>query len=297
MKLAVISDIHGNIPALEAVLEDIRRWPADEVIINGDVINRGPYSLAVLELLHEQLPAAVRILGNHESFTLYSAQNPLAPEDHRYDLRRLAQWTADQLGETLDGVSRWREHLDRAELAGGASLHVTHGSRLGNRDGIGPSTQEHELPAKLGERRDLFVASHTHRPMIREYAGGLVVNTGSVGQPLDGDERAAYGRFELRGGRWQAQIRRVAYDKSQAIRDFHDSGFLEHAGPVGWLIYTEHRLNAMHVGPMMRQYLAEIEAQRLSVRDAVGRYLYEQGLERELRGWGIDIGLQAQRFK
>jgi len=288
MKLAVLSDIHGNVPALEAVLEDIHHWQADEVIINGDVINRGPYSLQVLDLLHHQLPAAPRILGNHESFTLYSAQHPLTPEDPKYDLRRLAQWTATQLGESLKLFDTWLDHLDLTELEGAASLHITHGSRLGNRDGIGPSTQEHELPAKLGERRDLFVASHTHRPMVREYAGGLVVNTGSVGQPLDGDARAAYARLELRHGRWQAQTRRVAYDKPQAIRDFHDSGFLEHAGPVGWLIYSEHRLNSMYVGPMMRQYLDDIEQQRLSVRDAVQRYLSEQGLVGELRGWGID---------
>jgi len=293
MKLAVLSDIHGNVPALEAVLEDIARWRPDEVIINGDVINRGPYSLRVLELLAEQLPQAVRLLGNHESFTLYSAQHPLLPEDPKYDLRRLAQWTAAQLAGALAPIADWLDHLDRIGLEGGASLHVTHGSRLGNRDGIGPSTREAELPAKLGERRDLFVASHTHRPMRREFDGGLVVNIGSVGQPLDGDARAAYGRFELRDGRWEAQIRRVAYDKPQAIRDFHASGFLHHAGPVGWLIYAEHRLNQMCVGPMMHRYLATIEAGELTVRGAVEHYLAEQGLDRQLQAWGIDTGVSA----
>jgi putative phosphoesterase len=291
MKLAVLSDIHGNVPALEAVLEDILNWQADEVIVNGDVINRGPCSLEVITMLQQQLPQATYLLGNHESFTLYSAEHPLPPEDPKYDLRRLAQWTAAQLGEALSPIAQWQDHMDKTALAGGASLHVTHGSRLGNRDGIGPATQEHELPAKLGERRDLFVASHTHRPMIKEYDGGLVVNTGSVGQPMDGDERAAYGRFVLADGHWQAQIRRVAYDKPRAISDFHDSGFLHHAGPVGWLIYTEHRLNTMQVGPMMKRYLAGIEQGELTVRDAVQRYLGENGLGRELRAWDIDTGL------
>lgn len=288
MKLAVLSDIHGNVPALEAVLEDILHWQPDEVVVNGDVINRGPYSGAVLRLLDEALPHARRNLGNHESFTLFSAEHPLGPEDPKYDLRRLAQWTAGELGPALEPIRDWGEHIDRTGLEGGASLHITHGSRLGNRDGIGPSTQDEDLPDKLGERRDLFVASHTHRPMMREFDGGLVVNIGSVGQPLDGDERAAYGRFELRHGQWQAQIRRVAYDKAQAIRDFHDSGFLHHAGPVGWLIYSEHRLNAMHVGPMMRRFLPSIEAGELSVREAVGHYLSEQGLDRRLRDWKVE---------
>jgi putative phosphoesterase len=290
MKLAVLSDIHGNVPALEAVLEDIHRWQADEVIVNGDVINRGPYSLQVLTMLQKQLPQAAYILGNHESFTLYSAGHPLPPTDPKYDLRRLAQWTAAQLGDSLAPIEHWLGHVDETVLQGGASLHVTHGSRLGNRDGIGPATEEQSLPAKLGERRDLFVASHTHRPMIKEYNGGLVVNTGSVGQPLDGDERAAYGRFVLQDGRWQAEIRRVAYDKPQAIRDFHDSGFLHHAGPVGWLIYTEHRLNTMLVGPMMKRYLPGIEQGELAVREAVKRYLDEAGLTEVIKPW--DIGLQ-----
>ena len=289
MKLAVLSDIHGNVPALEAVLDDIQKWQADQIIVNGDVINRGPYSLQVLDMLQELLPHASYILGNHESFTLYSAAHPLSATDPKYDLRRLAQWTAAQLGEALAPVAHWLDHVDMTALAGGASLHVTHGSRLGNRDGIGPATEEQALPAKLGERRDLFVASHTHRPMIKEYNGGLVVNTGSVGQPLDGDERAAYGRFVLHQGLWQAQIRRVAYDKPQAIRDFHDSGFLHHAGPVGWLIYAEHRLNTMHVGPMMHRYLAGIERGELTVRDAVRRYLNETSLIETIGSW--DIGL------
>ncbi|MBD3670693.1 MAG: metallophosphoesterase family protein [Gammaproteobacteria bacterium] len=288
MKIAVLSDIHGNVPALEAVLDDIERWQADQVVVNGDLINRGPCSAEVSRMIREKLPEARCILGNHESFTMFCAQNPVSAEHEKYELRRLPQWTASQLGEELKQFENWLDHIDETSLAGGASLHITHGSRLGNRDAISPNTQDDDLPAKLGEPRDLFVASHTHRPMIKPFKGSLVVNIGSVGQPLDGDERAAYGRFILDGGRWQAEIRRVAYDKEQAIRDFYESGFLHHAGSLGLLIYSEHRLNQMHMGPMMKHYLPAIDAGDITVPEAVAHYLKANGLDQQLEQWGLD---------
>ena len=274
MKIAVISDIHGNIPALSAVLEDIAKWQPDEVIINGDVVNRGPYSRAGLELLQGQLPGAHYLTGNHETFVLHCAGEMLEADHPKYDLRRFAQWTVRQLGpEALRAIEQWPDHFDMDGLEGGSSFHITHGSRLGNREGISARTSEDDLPAKLGDYRELFVCSHTHKAMRREFNGTLIVNTGSVGQPLDGDPRASYGRFSFSKGRWQGELRRVAYDKAQAERDFHDSGFMEAGGPLAQLIFLEHRHNRMFVGPMMRRYHDAILAGEISVADAVAQHL------------------------
>ena len=276
MKIAVLSDIHGNVPALQAVLDDISRWQPDEVIVNGDVVNRGPYSLAVVQMLNESLPNARYLAGNHEGFTLFAAENPLDPDDPLYDLRRFAQWTAEQLGDdVLDRIRTWDDHIDLTNLEGGSSFHVTHGSRLGNRDGISEKTPDEALPEKLGEPRELFVGSHTHKAMIRHFNGNLVVNTGSVGQPLDGIPHASYGRFTFHGGKWQAQIARVAYDKEQAQRDFIESGFLEHGGPVAYLISLEHHENRMYVGPMMAGYHKAIHEREITVAEAVQTYLQQ----------------------
>jgi predicted phosphodiesterase len=248
MKIAVLSDVHGNLPALEAVLEDIARWGAERVVVNGDLINRGPNSLAVDEALRRAYPAADRIQGNHETYVLGCAEPELPRGGPEFEMRRFAHWTYAQLGRRMCEVALWRDHLDLADLEGGA-LHITHGSRLGNRDGIGPRTTDDELPAKLGDRRDLFVASHTHWPLIREFDGILVVNTGSVGSPFDRDPRAAYARLTFSRGRWRAEIIRLAYDRAQTERDYLESGFLDGGGPLARVMLAELRLSRGLMGP------------------------------------------------
>lgn len=271
MKIAVLSDIHGNLPALQQVLDDVERWAPDEVIVNGDLVNRGPYSLACLQLLLQRLPAVRLLRGNHEDFVLSCDEARHDPGHHTFDLRRFTHWTHAQLGDAVAQLRRWADHIDLTEPDGGA-LHITHGSRLGNRDGISPRTDDADLPAKLGERRDLFVTSHTHKPMVREFNGTLVVNTGSVGSPFDDDPRASYGRFIFDGGRWRVEVRRVAYDKVCAERNFVTSGFLEQGGPLTMLMLDELRHSRMYLGPWMRRYLTAVQDGEITVAAAVEEF-------------------------
>jgi predicted phosphodiesterase len=272
MKLAVLSDVHGNVPALAAVLEDLEDWRADLVVVNGDLVSRGPYSLDCLRLVERHFPAARLHRGNHESYVLRCADTPADPASPTHDIDRFARWAALQLGAAVEEIRDWNDHLDLTGLDQGASVHITHGSRLGDRDGLSVRVPDEELPEKLGDPRDLFIGSHTHKPMLRSFNGSLVVNTGSVGQPMDGDPRAAYGRFTLQGGRWQAEIRRLAYDKARAEQDFIDSGFLEEAGPIPALIYLELQESRAHLGPWRRQYLAAIQAGEIGVVESIARY-------------------------
>lgn len=272
MKIAVLSDVHGNVPALEAVLEDIQCWGADEVIVNGDLLNRGPCSLAVLELLLREQPAARLLRGNHENWLLYSASQGHNPDSNTYEIDRFAHWAVEQLGESLEQVADWDDHLDMTDLEGG-SLHITHGSRLGDRRGIQPECEGDELAQKLGDPRDLFIASHTHRAFSRRFNGNLVINTGSVGQPFDGDERASYVRLQFSGGRWQGTIIRLRYDRGRAAADFETSGFLEQGGALTRVIFREFIEARMHVGPWRRRYLEAVKAGEIGVVEAVERYL------------------------
>lgn len=275
MKLAILSDIHGNLPALSAVLDDIERWQPDQVIVNGDLVSRGPYSLECLRLLQSRFAQAHYLTGNHETYVLRCADEPADPDSPTRDIDRFADWALRQLGAAVDELRAWNDHLDLTDLDQGASVHITHGSRLGNRDGISARTADDDLPAKLGTPRDLFVGSHTHKPLLRHFNGTLVVNTGSVGQPMDDDARASYGRFMLHEGRWQAEIARVAYDKAQAERDFVKSGFLSEAGPMARLIYRELCESRSHVGLWHKRYLDAIKSRRITVADAVEEYLAE----------------------
>jgi predicted phosphodiesterase len=272
MKIAVLSDVHGNVPALQAVLEDLVRWHPDEVIVNGDLVNRGPYSLHVLQLLQRELPAARFLRGNHENWLLRCAESPIDPDSLTYEIDRFAYLALRQLGKKVETVAAWEDHLDLTELEGG-SLHITHGSRLGDRHGISPETEGEELAQRLGDPRDLFVGSHTHRAFSRYHNGNLVVNTGSVGQPFDGDERAAYLQLKFHRGRWRAESVRVAYDRERAIADFERSGFLDEGGVLTRVILREFIEARVHVGPWRRQYLEAVKAGEISVVESVERYL------------------------
>lgn len=273
MKIAVLSDVHGNVPALEAVFDDLDQWRPDQVIFNGDVVNRGPYSLRCLQLIHKHYPSAQLLKGNHENFVLSCAESLQNPDVPEYDLYRFTYWTAKTLGQTVEDIKQWPDHLDLTELDDGSTFHIIHGSRLGNRSGIEPGTPDEELAAKLGAPCDLFIASHTHKPLVRRFNGTLVVNTGSVGQPFDGDPRAAYGRFSYRNGQWCAEIARVDYNQQTALRDFAESGFLEEGGPLARLIRREIQLTQMHLGKWMTRYLAKIKSSEITVAEAVNEYL------------------------
>lgn len=271
MKIAVLSDVHGNVPALEAVLADIAHWAPDCLVVNGDLINRGPRSLAVYKMLEPQFPQPFFVKGNHEQFVLSEAASP-EPETPDFDLTRFARWTARQMGAVLDGIAGWKDSLDLSDPEGG-HLHLTHGTRLGNRDAIRPETPDEELPAKLGDPRELFVTSHTHTPLVREYGGTLIVNTGSVGSPFDRDSRAAYAQLSFSRGRWQASIRRVPFDRARAERDFFDSGFIDGAGPLARVMLAEFRQNRGLMGRWMRNYHRAVLEREISVERAVEQYL------------------------
>ncbi len=272
MKLAVLSDIHGNLPALEVVLEDITRWAPDMVVLNGDLINRGPSSRACLERI-KRYPLKIHILqGNHEEFVLFCAAREFRPGVQRHELRRFAHWTASQLDGLLDEVAGWGDELELTDLEGG-DLCITHGTRLGKRDTIREQHDHQEIATKLGEPRALFITAHTHQPMLLQHAGRQVVNTGSVGSPFDRDYRAGYGRFSFIRGRWEAQIIRLEYDIQQTERDYRQSGFLEEGGPFARIMLTELRRSRGYMGPWMQRYHQAVLDGDITVEEAVNEYL------------------------
>jgi hypothetical protein len=155
----------------------------------------------------------------------------------------------------------------------GASLHITHGTRLGNRDGITPRTDDHELPEKIGTGKDIFITSHTHWPFIRKFNGTTVVNSGSVGTPFDRDYRSSYAQLTYSGGCWQAEIIRLDYDRPKTEQDYEQSGFMEEGGPITKLMLMELRHARGFIGSWLRDYEAAVVNGEITLEKSIDRHL------------------------
>lgn len=274
MRVAVFSDVQANVQAMEVVVEDILRWKPDLTIMAGDLVNRGPSNLESLTLFHEhrQQEDWQPVQGNHEEWILNCLKQPPASETER-EMRRFTDWSAERIGaDNAHMLENWADHLC-FQGPDHQWVHVTHGSMAGNRVGISASVDDSQLPERLPEDITLFVGGHTHKSHQRRFRGIDVVNVGSVGSPFDGDERASYGRFEFRGGRWHTELVRRAYDREATERAFRESGFIENGGPLARIIYEEWRRADMLIRHWVREYQAAVTAGEIGLQQSVDTFL------------------------
>ncbi|WP_291423900.1 metallophosphoesterase [Deinococcus sp.] len=239
MKVAVIADIHGNADALRAVLDDARRQGAERVIVNGDVVNRGPDSVEVMQLLLERGDVSFT-LGNHDDLLmLWKARSEVLPAKWYTDpFWGATVWSMEQLDRAglLDIPAGWPMTL-RLREAGLPDVMLAHGTPDHYREGLSDRTcsgRVAEIAQQYGA--GVLVASHIHRQADADFSGVRVLNTGAVGSPADGDPRAQYlllsaesgaaSQGQASPGRWHAELRKVPYDRSGVLRRFETSGLL-----------------------------------------------------------------------
>jgi putative phosphoesterase len=278
MKVAVFSDVQGNLPAMQIVVEHIERWKPDLVVMNGDLVNRGPNSLGCLELFERSRAQSgwLPLRGNHEDFVLRCRREPPRTEIDA-DMRRFADWSERQLGDQTELLVRWPDHLCFHAPGVDRWVHVTHGTLQGNRDGISQRVADDQLPGKVPEGVDVFVTAHTHRPLERDFRGMRILNVGSVGSPFDGDPRASYGQLQYRGNHWRSRIVRLEYDRDAADREFRESGFVDQGGPLASVIYEEWRRAEPLMPYWHRRYGEPVLAGQITLERAVEEFLAELG--------------------
>jgi diadenosine tetraphosphatase ApaH/serine/threonine PP2A family protein phosphatase len=197
--LAVLYDVHGNLPALDAVLAEAHAAGATRWLLGGDYALFGAWPRETVVRLAE-LRGATWIRGNGERWTNAPAEAP-AP------VRPAARWCAAQLGDAA--VARLAALPAQAVLDG---IRCCHGSPLSDMTGLLPEAAPGEAALLSEVHEPLLIAGHTHLPLHRPAAGRddlRLLNPGSVGMPFDGDPRAA---FALIADDGTVQQRRVAYD-------------------------------------------------------------------------------------
>jgi putative phosphoesterase len=214
MRVAVLADIHGNLPALRAVLAEVDDEELDAIVVAGDVVG-GPYPREALELLAGRPEELLWIGGNSEREAVAAWDGQRAADDQA---GRAATWTAARLDR------EWRDQLSSWPIAAPLDgVRYCHGSPRRDDEVLTRSTPDEVLREALsGVREAVVVGGHTHQQFVRTLAGGpACVNAGSVGVPYEG--RA--GAFWLMMDGLEPRLRETAYDLAAALEELRASGF------------------------------------------------------------------------
>lgn len=221
MKIAFISDIHGNAIALDAVLEDIEKLGIDKIYVLGDICYRGPEpkrSLDLVRSLHTEV-----IKGNADEWVVRGVREGEVADKVLGLMNHERQWIVEQLEpsdidylETLP--TQLNLTIEEVEIS---AFHATPTSLF---DIVLPNADDNQIEASLMQTQgaQVFVYAHIHKPYIRYINGKVIINIGSVGLPFDGLAKASYGLVEVEDGHIKTSIRRVNYDLERVVALYYE---------------------------------------------------------------------------
>lgn len=243
MRLAILSDIHGNLVALNAVLAGLRRKRVDRALYLGDIAATGPQPCEVIELIQSlNWPC---VMGNTDEKLAANVPEELegeqASEEDKRRLLELDEWTRKQLRKShRNYLSTFRPTVSFAPK-NGPSFLCYHGSPRSNREQVLATTPDEELSEYfVGFDADIFAGGHTHTQMFRRFRRVIVLNPGSVGLPFQQDSsgqvrnptRAEYAMISFRGKSFGVELLSVPYSKADLAASVRDSGL---PNPGWWL--------------------------------------------------------------
>jgi len=224
MRIAIVSDIHGNRTAFEAVLADLRQTSPDLILHGGDLADLGSSPVEIVDRIRDLgWPGVIgntdEMLAMPDTLEQFAKQSPQL-EALWGVLREMAAVSREVLGEER---LAWLRGLPREHVHGPMAL--VHASPESRWRAPGPEADDGKLESVYGVLgQPIVVYGHIHRPFIRSVSGMTVANSGSVGLSYDGDRRAAY----LLLDESEPEIRRVEYDVEKELKALSTCG-LPHA--------------------------------------------------------------------
>ena len=244
-RLAILADIHGNLPALQAVMADMTQFQFDHVVVVGDVVNWGPHSAEVMEIVTREGWTVIR--GNNELYLL-EYNTPRQPAHWKtYDL---LPWLYEQLqGRWHSYLALWPDELS-LRFPDAPAVRVFHGAPGNPWQSLHPLMTDAEVGSLLvGVTEHTILAGHSHLAMSRRVGPWHIINPGSVGVPLDGDFTARYVLLEGDESGWQPTFRKVAFDNAAVFEAFERQRFVERYGAVARLVVKEFETARLQVHP------------------------------------------------
>ena len=224
-RVAVITDVHANLPALQAALARIDELGVDAIYCGGDLVGYGPHPNEVCALIRErEIPT---IYGNYDHAIARDLDDCGCAYVTAHD-RKLGQRSVDwTLAHTAQASKDFMRALpfELRFAVGDSAVHLVHGSPRKVNEYL-----FEDKPASLYERlaaaadASALVFGHTHKPWVHDYGGVRFVNCGSVGKPKDGDPRGAFAVLDAEGAEVRVTIERVDYDAAAVAREVADAG-------------------------------------------------------------------------
>ncbi len=224
MRIAFISDIHGNLEALERTLEKIHELEPDRIYCLGDIVGYGPYPNECVTLVREQCTAVVQ--GNHDSGVI----GRTSLDDFNSYGRAAIEWTTQRITRAH---RQYLESLPLILMEG--NLTLVHASPNKPDDWMYVVTWPQAKDAFAAFKSRLCFIGHTHRPLIIgedqsldafQKTGRFLINVGSVGQPRDGFKEASFGFLDTRA--WTCEIIRVPYNIERTAEAIMKAGLPEY---------------------------------------------------------------------
>ncbi|ALX48905.1 metallophosphoesterase family protein [Lentibacillus amyloliquefaciens] len=225
MKIAFISDIHGNATALESVLEDIKRKKADKIVVLGDICYRGPEPKRSLDMVRKLNTEVIR--GNADDWVYRGIKEGEVPDQALDIMRKEQQWTTSHLTEDdLDYLGSLPSQVT-IELTEKINIHGFHATPESLFEVVQPTDSNKSLEEKLMREQtaSIFLYGHIHLPYVRYINGKCVANLGSVGLPFDGLNQASYLMAEGDGDQFNVGIQRVQYDVEKVKKQLKEADY------------------------------------------------------------------------
>jgi len=206
---AIISDIHGNLPALESVMKDLEKYPIDKIISLGDICGYYPFINEVIDLL--KVKNVINLVGNHDRYII---DNTECPRSHSANFCLSYQKKVI----TKENIKWLKKSINTYESN---NTSMVHGGWMDNED-----EYIYDVKEEYFDNLDFkyFFCGHTHvQKKVVMKSKKEFINPGSVGQPRDGDSKAAYCIFNEQTGK--TILNRVKYDIEKVSQQMHKLGF------------------------------------------------------------------------
>jgi putative phosphoesterase len=246
LRIAVISDIHGNKEALDAVLDDISHQQVDQIICAGDFIDPLPESRIVWQQLKALSIPMIR--GNHEDYIisvhLDGPNSPYNVLENWAPVRRTAKlFTTEEATEL--------KKLPLKIFIPEVNALICHASPGSNKKGWNKGIDNEMAEGLSAEAAEIIVCGHWHMIREEQWQNKKLVMVGSVGVPLHGKPQAEYSIIEKLSGEWKIENRFVNFDHMSAAKKYVDSGFVADSLPISLLLLEEFKTNERYIAPFM----------------------------------------------